>query len=394
MVSPLLVHGRLVGAIGIMDADPERYFNRSDLQLLTLFAQQSAIAVENARLYQEARRAAERRTILHRISQEIVTASVYSETSRDQIYTAVHKAASQLMPVEAFAITLLDEEKHEVEAVYLIDKGGRSPTMRIPQGEGLTGRVLALGMSLYIEDVQANSNTAGVHFGSPESVRSILAVPLRFGDRLIGMISAQSYQPHAYTTEDQYLLEMLAANTAIAIQNADLLKKIHWLGITDPLTDLYNRRGFFDLAGREVERFRRFGHPFCALMVDIDNFKQVNDTHGHAIGDQVLIALAKGLELQIRDVDFIGRYGGEEFVIVLPETELPAAIQAAERLREYVENQPITTDRGVLSITVSIGVAKFEENIPELAILIDRADSAMYLAKQSGRNQVKVYQDK
>jgi GGDEF domain-containing protein len=160
-----------------------------------------------------------------------------------------------------------------------------------------------------------------VHYGSSEHTRSILAVPLRSGDGVIGMISAQSYKPHAYSTEDQYLLEMLAAHAAIAVENTRLIKRIQWLAITDPLTGLYNRRGLFELGQREVERFRRFNHPFVAIMLDIDMFKNVNDTFGHNIGDQVLIALADEMRKRVRvDVDVVGRYGGEELVIILPET--------------------------------------------------------------------------
>jgi diguanylate cyclase (GGDEF)-like protein len=388
MVAPLMVHGRLVGTIGVVDSTPERRFTSNDLGLLTMFAQQAAIAVENARLYQEAKMAAEGRSILHRVSQEVVTASIDPE----KIYTAIHRAAAELMPVDAFTITLVAEETEEIEAVYLIDRGERSPMMRSPKDKGLSGRVISSGQSLYIDDFIKEENWNGVHYGSSEHTRSILAVPLRSGDGVIGMISAQSYKPHAYSTEDQYLLEMLAAHAAIAVENTRLIKQIQWLAITDPLTGLYNRRGLFDLGQREVERFRRFNHPFVAIMLDIDLFKTVNDTFGHNIGDQVLIALADEMRKRVRvDVDVVGRYGGEELVIILPETDQAGGIQAAERLRKYIEDLPIPTERGNLSITISMGVAEFRAHIPDLATLIDRADSAMYQAKQSGRNQVRGY---
>ncbi|MBN2148842.1 MAG: GAF domain-containing protein [Anaerolineales bacterium] len=388
MAAPLMVHGRLVGTIGIVDSNPERHFKTNDLGLLTMFAQQAAIAVENARLYQEAKMAAEKRSILHRVSQEVVTASFDPE----QIYTAIYGAATQMMPVDAFTITLVDEETDEIEAVYLIDRNQRSPSMRSPKNQGLSGKVISSGQSIYFDDFIKEQSWNGVHFGSESHTRSILAVPLRTGDHVIGMISAQSYEPHAYSTEEQYLLEMLAAHAAIAIQNTRLIKQIQWLAITDPLTGLFNRRGLFDLGQREVERFRRFGRPFVAIMLDIDLFKIVNDTYGHNTGDQVLIALANELKERVRDVDVVGRYGGEELVVVLPETDLEGGIQAAERLRIFIENMPIPTDRGLLSITISMGVAEFHANIPDLATLIDRADSAMYQAKQAGRNQVRGYQ--
>jgi diguanylate cyclase (GGDEF)-like protein len=205
------------------------------------------------------------------------------------------------------------------------------------------------------------------------------------------MISTQSYQPNAYSSEDQYLLEMLAATAAIAIENSRLLKEIQWLAITDPLTGLYNRRGLFQLAEREVERYRRFGRPFCVYMIDIDRFKQINDTHGHAAGDQVLVGLANRLKQRIRDIDIIGRYGGEEILVVLPETQLAQGLLAAERARNHIQQVPIHTDRGEIPVTISVGVAEIDGKIADLAALVDRADSAMYAAKQAGRNRVTAY---
>jgi diguanylate cyclase (GGDEF)-like protein/PAS domain S-box-containing protein len=383
---PLILHDQVKGMLA-MDSVQADYFTPDQARLASAFADQVAIVMENARLYQEARQAAERRSILHRVSQEIVTANFDPE----QIYTAIHRAAAQLMPTEAFVITLVAPDTTQAEAVYLIDKDGRAPRQSFPKEQGLTGKVLAVGKTIYIPDVNQESNFEGQHFGSHEYTRSIMALPLRSGDRIIGMISAQSYQPNAYSSEDQYLLEMLAATAAIAIENSRLLKEIQWLAITDPLTGLYNRRGLFQLAEREVERYRRFGRPFCVYMIDIDHFKQINDTHGHAAGDQVLVGLANRLRQRIRDIDIIGRYGGEELLVVLPETQLAQGLLAAERARGHVEQHPIRTEHGEIPVTISVGVAEIDAQISDLAALVDRADSAMYAAKQAGRNRVMAY---
>jgi diguanylate cyclase (GGDEF)-like protein len=383
---PLVVHDQVKGILA-MDSTQPNYFSLEQARLASAFADQVAIVMENAHLYQEARQAAERRTILHRVSQEIVTASFDPE----KIYNAIYKAATQLMPTEAFVITLVNADNPQAEAVFLIDKNGRAPQQLFDKRTGLTGKVLEIGRTLYIPDVEITPDFSGIHFGKREHTRSVLALPLQVGDRMIGMLSVQSYQPNAYTIEDQYLIEMLAVTAAIAIENSRLLKEIQWLAITDPLTNLYNRRGLFELGEREVERFRRFDRPFCVFMIDLDLFKLVNDTHGHAIGDQVLVGLTRGLQGQIREIDIIGKYGGEEIVVVLPETEIEAAMQAAERLRQFVQAHPFPTDRGDITVTISIGVAQISAHITDLATLIDRADSAMYVAKQAGRNLVRAY---
>jgi diguanylate cyclase (GGDEF)-like protein len=153
---------------------------------------------------------------------------------------------------------------------------------------------------------------------------------------------------------------------------------------------LYNRRGFFELGNREIERFRRFGHPLSAVMLDIDHLKMINDTYGHATGDQVLKALAERLDHNIRGVDILGRYGGDEFCILLPETDLATANVIAGRLRKSIARHPISTDDGLLSITISVGIARATEETTNLDMLLSMADGAMYTAKQGGRDRVEI----
>ncbi len=172
------------------------------------------------------------------------------------------------------------------------------------------------------------------------------------------------------------------------------------LATTDMLTNLTNRHQFFILAEREVERSLRYNHPLALLIVDIDYFKRVNDTLGHIAGDQVLVAIGKAIREALRNVDIAGRYGGEEFCVLLPEISLDGALRAAERLRGLIAEMGVSTDRGKVSVTVSIGVAGLRGNVDataeniaarELAALLDHADQALYDAKQSGRNTVRSY---
>ncbi|MEW6333984.1 MAG: GGDEF domain-containing protein, partial [Thermodesulfobacteriota bacterium] len=183
------------------------------------------------------------------------------------------------------------------------------------------------------------------------------------------------------------------------IRNARLYNRIEQISITDELTGIYNRRGFFQLGEREFERALRFERPLAVLMLDIDHFKRVNDTHGHPIGDQVLRALADLIRQETRGIDVAGRYGGEEFALLLSETDLSLAVQIAERLRQSVEALGIPVRRpdhggGTidLRVTVSIGVALMSPGFPGLDGLIGRADQALYRAKDAGRNRVSVWQ--
>jgi diguanylate cyclase (GGDEF)-like protein len=168
-----------------------------------------------------------------------------------------------------------------------------------------------------------------------------------------------------------------------------LFEKVNELATTDGLTGLNNRRSFFELAENEFDRFKRYKYPLSAFMIDIDHFKKVNDTYGHAIGDKVLVHLAQKLRDLLRNADIIGRYGGEEFVVLLPESNLEASTKVAERIRKTIEAETIKTDKfGDISITISIGVSNFTSKAEDLASVIDNADKALYEAKKDGRNRV------
>jgi diguanylate cyclase (GGDEF)-like protein len=166
------------------------------------------------------------------------------------------------------------------------------------------------------------------------------------------------------------------------------------MAITDPLTKIYNRRHFFELAEKEMERAKRFGHPTSAILIDADHFKEVNDTYGHMVGDQVLINLANFLKENIRTIDIFARYGGEEFAILMPETDSNAAITSADRLRQFVGQTPMTKGGIDVHVTISMGIASWDGGSDiTLDSLLGHADFALYQAKEAGRNRVTVWQE-
>ena len=202
----------------------------------------------------------------------------------------------------------------------------------------------------------------------------------------------ESRTERQWTPDQVRLAQTLADRLATAIENARLFGEVQQLAVTDSLTGVHNRRYFFELAEREFERARRFKRPLSALMLDIDHFKRVNDTYGHAVGDRVLRALAQQCRQSLRDIDLLGRYGGEEFSVLLPECGLDGASTAAERVRRCVAEMQTETDRGQLAVTISLGVAAVAEDCPNLAFMLNRADIALYSAKKNGRNRVEVWQ--
>lgn len=164
------------------------------------------------------------------------------------------------------------------------------------------------------------------------------------------------------------------------------LVEMERLAKTDGLTGLLNRSSLFDAASQEFARIQRYERPLSVLMLDIDRFKQVNDTYGHQVGDTVIQRVAASLKETLREVDIVGRYGGEEFAVILPETTLSQAADVAERIRLQISQQSIATDTGNLTFTVSLGVAAYEVGMSSIDQVLKQADQALYQAKSNGRN--------
>jgi diguanylate cyclase (GGDEF)-like protein len=327
----------------------------------------------------------------------------------DQLRTlreAGHALASDLR-LEVVLQTLIEAARRMVDARYaalaVLDEAGRlahfytagigeAERRQIggpPQGRGLLGASLRGGAPIRLADLRHDPRSVGFPPHHPV-MTTFLGVPIVARGVVMGSLYlTDKAGGQSFSQEDEDLVMGLGADAAIAIENARLFDAVQQLAVTDSLTGLFNRRHFFDQAEREFQRARRYRRPLCAIMLDIDHFKRVNDTYGHAAGDQVLRAVAMRCRKSLREVDILGRYGGEEFVALVPENDLPGTREAAERLRQHVAETPIDTSCGPVAVTISLGVAVCAENCPELAALIAQADQALYAAKNAGRNQVR-----
>ncbi|MEW5868801.1 MAG: sensor domain-containing diguanylate cyclase [Chloroflexota bacterium] len=223
---------------------------------------------------------------------------------------------------------------------------------------------------------------------SQAAFQSKIAAPLILNDHILGAISLEASPPLAFNRDDLDLLASFAATATAAIHNAQLHAEVQKLAITDDLTSLYNRRGLSEIGEREVARALRFGRPLAALLMDLDNLKPINDQYGHAAGDCLLRFVAEQINIYTRKVDILCRYGGDEFVILLPENDLFDASNVAERLRAQIAQASVAFEGNQLTTSVSIGISKVTADTPDLETLLKRADSALYVAKQSGKNQV------
>jgi diguanylate cyclase (GGDEF)-like protein len=207
---------------------------------------------------------------------------------------------------------------------------------------------------------------------------------------VIGVLSIQNYRADAYTEDHISILERIAIQAAIAIENARLYAEIQRLTIIDELTGIYNYRGLLELGAREVERAQRFNRPLSILFFDIDNFRNFNNTYNHSTGNLILKAVSERWRSILRTVDILARYGGDEFVALLPETDIASAEGVARRMVEEIAAEKIATSFGELGVTISIGVTTLSAERPHLSALIDHANHAEHQAKQGQKGIVVV----
>ena len=242
-------------------------------------------------------------------------------------------------------------------------------------------------IELIIENnVTANTST------KPASIQSIITLPLVANGEDFGYASMVSHEPDAFNAEAIQRFFPVCYSLAIALRNARLFQSTKELSITDSLTRIYNRQYFDDIVGKEFLRAHRYKHPLSLAIIDIDNFKAINDTYGHLEGDKVLRYLANRVMETIRNTDILARYGGEEFGIIMPLTDIEVGIIVMERLRVIIAGSLFPITRHDIQLTVSIGLSSlFDHCLTSTKELIREADSALYLAKKTGKNRVCIY---
>jgi diguanylate cyclase (GGDEF)-like protein len=324
-----------------------------------------------------------------------VTLALASLTSHEDVLDEILRQAQRIVPYSTANIALWEDDAlHVAHWRGYSQFGGEELVANLVQTlDDLTVDLEAIQSQRPLVIPDTYQEPRWVVFPDTAWIRSYLVVPICLHNDVLGLLRLDGENPGGFSAEDAKRLQPLANAAAIALENARLFGEVQRLAITDGLTGTYNRRHFFELAEREMERGRRYGHSVSGIMLDIDHFKQVNDTYGHAIGDQVLRIVAERCSEGIREIDILGRYGGEEFAIILPATGLSGAYSMAERLRRCVADVPALTERGDLAVTISLGVASSAEGDEGVTALLNRADAAMYEAKQAGRNRVAVMED-
>lgn len=310
------------------------------------------------------------------------------------LQTIMEKMAAYFQP-DTWSLLMVDEDKDELYfAIAVGDAADSLKTVRLKVGEGIAGWVARHGEPLIVADVYNDPRFAKrIDEMTKWKTRSIICIPLTSKQRVLGVIQLINVDMKLFGDNDQLLLQALADYAAIAIDNARAVEKIQELTITDDCTGLYNARHLYKTLEAEVYRSARFGYEFSVLFLDLDHFKSVNDTHGHLIGSRLLAEIGYTIKSHLRLIDFAFRYGGDEFVVLLPQTGKESAMVVARRLRDVFRTSQFLHEQGLdLNVRVSMGVATFPEDAKSAHEIIRQADEMMYSVKNSTRDNVGVAQ--
>jgi len=378
--APIMLGGRPAGAIVAMNTEHEYVFQQRDLEVMQTAAGQLSVAVENARLFAEELRRSKQLSFLNSISKMAI-----SSEDAEQMLADIVAEIQKTFQFDHIGIGILDYVTKEIEIRAEAGATAHSRGKRIPLGTGIVGRVARSNERALVQNA-GDGHLVGV---LPDS-RAVLCIPITYGESLLGVLNVESRQENAFSSQDVLIMSTLADLLATALHNTFVFQKLQQQSITDGLTGIKTRRFFWEALSSEWKRASRSGRPFSVVLIDLDKFKDVNDTFGHLEGDLVLARVGRLLEQRCRQSNVVARYGGDEFVILMPETSVDQAHALAERLRLWLAQDAMLAEH---HISGSFGVASFPAHGFSAEDIIRVADAGMYSAKHSGGNRVSMVEE-
>jgi len=324
---------------------------------------------------------------------EIVRA-INSSLEPKEILKIIMEKTADFIRAEGWSILLIDKERQELVFEAAAGEAGEKLIgMRLKINQGVAGWVARTGKSLIVEDVSKDPRFYdGVDKKTKFTTKSILCVPMKSRDEIIGVVEViNKIGGEPFTRDDLEIFENLVQHITIALRNAQIYRKMEETSITDDLTKLYNTRYCNYVLDELIKQRLSTRAKISLIFFDVDFFKLVDDNYGHLVGSETLKLIGERARAVIRERDIAVRYGGDEYIIVLPDTDKPTAAIIAERIRKTIEEKPFPAQDGkYFNVTVTLGVATFPEDALSRDELIGRADKAMYHGKMTGRNKVVV----
>ncbi len=324
-----------------------------------------------------------------------VAKALTSSLDLDSILQTILEKMAEYFRPDTWSLLMVDEEKNELYFAIAVGTAAEAlKNVRLKVGEGIAGHVAKYGEKLIVPDVAADPRFAKrIDQVTQWETQSIICVPLKSKLRVQGVIQLVNVNMAHFGADETFFLQALCDYAAIAIENARSVEKIQELTITDDCTGLYNARHLYKTLETEVYRSSRFAYEFSVLFIDLDHFKQVNDTHGHLVGSKLLAEIGYLIKAQLRLIDYAFRYGGDEFVVLLPQTGKDSALVVARRLRDSLRSSAFCKEEGLnLNVRASMGLATYPHDAKSPHDIIRQADSMMYEVKNSTRDNIGVAQ--
>src|SRR5271165_5820091 len=373
---PLVAYDHTIGALCIF-SDMDRMFDEGHLELLRVLASEASIAIENARLFQEERTKARHLGLVNLISRDAI-----ATLNPDEVLAKMTEQLEAGLTYDHIGIALMDYTTREL--VVQAESGKRRGALgrRIPLDAGLIGQVARTGKAASFRLIHNNQTGANPVLSETQTA---MALPIFYADHLHGVLYVENLELMEISEEEALLLRTLADLISGALHNALSFQKAQEQAITDGLTNVKTHRFFMEALSSEWKRSSRAGRSFALVLMDLDRFKFVNDFYGHLEGDLVLQRVGQILETNCRRSDVVARYGGDEFVILMPETTMEQARQLSSKLRGWVSADPLLREK---NITASFGIACYPLHGSTPQELIQVADASMYLSKHQGGNTV------
>jgi len=382
LVVPMSIGARTIGVISVQSSRPHAYSER-DRDLVVAVAEQAAIAVENSQAVVQADQRARELKMLAEVSRALA-----AQLSLRMLYQTVCEEVRRVIEAPGFFVALRAEDGSTMHVEYFIEGNNVIEPGDQPIKSSFAERVMTSNRAMVINTLEEiEKQPHGVmRTGDENKVRSVAMAPLRLGSRCIGVMSAQSYRENAYDDSSVRLLTAIAEQLAVAVQNAQLYDQAESRADRDPLTGIYHHRYLKTRLEEELRRSRSNGQAVAVVMMDLDNFKNVNDTYGHLIGDDALKMVTSVVQSAVRSSDVVGRYGGDEFMVILPETTREKTETIIDRVTAELEERTLRlADGASIPVKCSIGYALFPQDAESPPDLISKADAALYQSKRMGR---------
>lgn len=329
-------------------------------------------------------------SLIYEIGQEVT-----SIVDLEKLYATITETLKKYLRIHECAILTFDEKREElhVKAAFGFPDVDAVFHTAFRRGEGITGLVAESGKKIYIKNTEQESRFLHYKGERPREASSFLSVPLLSKGEVVGVINFARRGENSFSYQDVKMMTLVAGQVALAIANARLYTRTRELSVRDELTGIFNHRHFQQMLHMEWKRAVRFRRQLSLVMIDVDHFKAYNDAFGHLQGNQVLKQIGALLRKNLREVDTVARFGGEEFVLLLPDTDKRGAIVAAEKVRQVIGAHAFLTEDGreTRLVTISAGIATYPDDVAEMDDLIDHADIALYRAKEEGRDRVECY---